>query len=284
MADFNKPANATSGWLDTFTEIKNAISSVAQMFDGTSDTNVPTGAKRIDSTTKEIFEYNGATWDSLGFVSDTADAGAVAAAAQVAADAAQDTADAAQVDATTAIADAASEDYGVHVDNSVTTNTAILSDLIGTRIDVTDGDYSASSFNLAIEGILMKKGDGVTAGASGDEMGHYLTLSGRIKKVSGAEPYVYLIWDGDDTGSLRNRAGVLKGLLSSTGSNYEKTSLPDSVVTEVKVERVDSSNELCFRFSCVFLGTNDDLSAHISLSGTKKYTGATVSSSNGTLY
>lgn len=93
MADFLSPKNANP-LLSLFGYVREGFDSVARMFDGTSDSNVPTGAKKIDGTTKEVFQYNGTAWDSLGFVNDTVNAGAIAAQAQ--ADATQAQADATQ--------------------------------------------------------------------------------------------------------------------------------------------------------------------------------------------
>jgi hypothetical protein len=98
MADFQNPKNSGS-LLSQFGFVRDLFTSVAKMFDGTSDSNVPTGAKRIVGSSKEVQEWNGSSWTSLGYVNDTANAGAVASAAQA-------TADSAQSDATQAIADA----------------------------------------------------------------------------------------------------------------------------------------------------------------------------------
>lgn len=76
MADFNKPAGSTSLWSTILTEIRSARESVAKMFDGgAGDTNIPTNAKRIDNATGEVLNYNGATWDSLGYVVSSAPTG-----------------------------------------------------------------------------------------------------------------------------------------------------------------------------------------------------------------
>lgn len=81
MADFQNPKN-TNPLLSLFGYVRDGLDSIARMFDGTTDSNVPTGAKKIDGTTKEVFQWNGASWASIGFVNDTANAGAVASAAQ----------------------------------------------------------------------------------------------------------------------------------------------------------------------------------------------------------
>ena len=80
MADFQNPKN-TNPLLSLFGYVRDGLDSIARMFDGTTDSNVPTGAKKIDGSTKEVFQWNGSSWDSLGFINDTADAGAVASAA-----------------------------------------------------------------------------------------------------------------------------------------------------------------------------------------------------------
>lgn len=116
MADFNNPDNNGS-LLSQFGHIRDLFTSAVRWFDGTSDSNIPVGAKRFVEGTKAIEEYNGSTWDHKGYLNDTANAGAAAATAQAAADAAQAAADTAQTtadDAQTA-ADEAASSSGVTV-------------------------------------------------------------------------------------------------------------------------------------------------------------------------
>lgn len=68
MADFNKPT-ITSLKADFPSEIREADISIARMFDGTTDSNIPTSSKRLQSRT--LSNWNGSSWDTLGYLFDT---------------------------------------------------------------------------------------------------------------------------------------------------------------------------------------------------------------------
>ena len=67
MADFSNPKNANP-LLSFLGYIRDCFTSVAKMFDGTTDSNVPVGAKKIDGSTKVVSQWNGSSWDAIGSV------------------------------------------------------------------------------------------------------------------------------------------------------------------------------------------------------------------------
>ena len=67
MADFSNPKNANP-LLSFLGYIRDCFTSVAKMFDGTTDSNVPVGAKKIDGSTKVVSQWNGSSWDVIGSV------------------------------------------------------------------------------------------------------------------------------------------------------------------------------------------------------------------------
>lgn len=64
MADFNKPANGDA-YTTHFSAIRDGRESVAKGFDGTTDSNIPTGAIGWDSTSSWWKRYTGAAWVAL---------------------------------------------------------------------------------------------------------------------------------------------------------------------------------------------------------------------------
>jgi len=67
MADFNNPKN-TNPLLNLFGYVREGFTSLAKMFDGTTDSNITTGAKKIDGSTKVVSQWNGSSWDAIGSV------------------------------------------------------------------------------------------------------------------------------------------------------------------------------------------------------------------------
>lgn len=61
MADFAKPT-ITSDYALLLDEIKAAITSVAVMFDGTTDSNIPSGAVKLNSQTNRFQRYTNGQW------------------------------------------------------------------------------------------------------------------------------------------------------------------------------------------------------------------------------
>lgn len=79
-ADFNKPTVSSS--YTTFpTEVRDNVSAVAKQ-DYSGASNIPTGTKRYNTSTKQIEQYNGSTWDAQE-ITNLAD-GAVSTAAKLA--------------------------------------------------------------------------------------------------------------------------------------------------------------------------------------------------------
>ena len=64
MADFDEPTIDTAYTLYSQV-IREVIGTVALWFDGTSDSNIPTGAKGWDATNRRFMEYSGSAWGAL---------------------------------------------------------------------------------------------------------------------------------------------------------------------------------------------------------------------------
>jgi len=66
MADFNEPTNVTLAEL-VLDRLKAQILSVAKLFIGTTDSNVPDGVVRYNESSNKFQKKNASAWDSLGF-------------------------------------------------------------------------------------------------------------------------------------------------------------------------------------------------------------------------
>lgn len=66
MADFNEPRNDTLAEL-VLDRLKAQILSVAKLFIGTTDSNVPDGVCRYNESSNKFQKKNGASWDNFGF-------------------------------------------------------------------------------------------------------------------------------------------------------------------------------------------------------------------------
>lgn len=64
MADFNKPV-LTSLYADMLTELKASIQESVIMLDGSTNTNIPTNAKRWNATNNYFENFNGTSWVAL---------------------------------------------------------------------------------------------------------------------------------------------------------------------------------------------------------------------------
>jgi len=146
--------------------------------------------------------------------------------------------------------------------------------IIGTRISVLDPvTYQASSFQFGIEVII--KAQLVGYGWRG-------LISGTITKTPGTEPFVDFsasrTYGGLTTGeSTVPASGLLATDLSTVTASF---TINDSNGDSALVERVDVSNELCFRFKWDGLTSgNYDWVARIS--GLKSFSGTDIVSTNG---
>jgi hypothetical protein len=187
------------------------------------------------------------------------------------------------------------EDYGVYAHQAYAqaATSDVTSPLIGTRMDITDAAYSSSSFNLTLDISILDDGSSASPQAydiktaSGAYSGFHGRMTGFIKKKSGQDPYVRLTYIAHDTGLQINSQVILYGTLGSGGQKLSVSGLVDALWSDVEIERVDSSNELCFRVS--FGGRWNQQATlnsviHACLQGTRNYLGAAVSSSNGTTF
>lgn len=66
MADHNLPTNTTLYSL-VLQYLRDLISDVAKMYDGTTTSNIPVGAKGYNSTNNKFQQWNGTAWVNLGF-------------------------------------------------------------------------------------------------------------------------------------------------------------------------------------------------------------------------
>lgn len=86
MGDFSKPV-PTDAFADVLTEIQALFTSVATMFGGTTDTNVPTGAVKLDTTNNRLEIWDGSAWQPTAIGNLAANA---VTTASIAADAVDD--------------------------------------------------------------------------------------------------------------------------------------------------------------------------------------------------
>ena len=66
MTDWNNPTNSST-YVNYTTEVCDRDLSLLKMLDGTTDTNLPSGAKRYNSTAGHFEVWNGATWSAFAF-------------------------------------------------------------------------------------------------------------------------------------------------------------------------------------------------------------------------
>lgn len=66
MANWNEPVTTTL-YTDAIAEFKNRDLSSLLMGEGTTETNLPTAAKRYNTSTNKFERYNGTTWANFGF-------------------------------------------------------------------------------------------------------------------------------------------------------------------------------------------------------------------------
>lgn len=170
----------------------------------------------------------------------------------------------------------ATEEYGVYTTGSASATTTVTTGLVGTRIDITDPDYATSAFTFNLKAYISSN----YPGSSGGE--YTRVVNATIKKQSGGDPFAIVKWNGDFSVPVQDFAtGALATGGSKVTSNDESTVA--GAVASVELERVESSNELCFRIIL-----NDDNSADweylVEMTGPKSYNGTDITSSNGTLF
>jgi hypothetical protein len=166
----------------------------------------------------------------------------------------------------------ATEEYGVYATGSPADGQTGSSTLLGTRLDITDGDYANSSFNLAIKGVL-------GAYPSNDLS---IKFDGFIKKLSGGDPFVIIHGQGDAAAADSVLSYIGNGTLASGGSTVRADA--GFGTSYIEIERVESSNELCFRLNYDFGQSLTSVTYQISLTGPKSYNGTDITSSNGTVF
>jgi len=150
--------------------------------------------------------------------------------------------------------------------------------LVGTRIDITDGAYSASTFNLDIVGHILIE----------DTQVPFMEVSGTIKKQAGGEPYI--VWQGsvDNWSGVGHAAADMVGDTVTLDADYSEIDLSyrswvgTSFGSEFRISRVHDSDELCFKLSFLASSSRTDVLFGFKVSGTKTYGGTDIVSSNGT--
>lgn len=165
--------------------------------------------------------------------------------------------------------------YAAYIDETLATGTTQTSSLLGTRIDVTSGSYSSSSFNFRMSGQIFTEAS-PNRGANIDII---------VKKESAGDPYAILRWSGNNSNQDNNHfSGIhAKGSLASSASVVTATTAVETDINEVELERVDSSNELCFRLN---FDADSNLARTLILwiEGPRTYAGTLISSTNGTTF
>ena len=176
-------------------------------------------------------------------------------------------------------------EYGVNLTDIQTgTGTSWTTALIGTRLDTSSPAYAASTFNFAFEATMGYNSSGTD---DPETVGSYvISLRGFIKKAVGTEPYCYLIVKVATLasgGGADSFANALTGTLTTSGTILTADfDLTYAAADSVRIERVDSSNELCFRLSCA-MPSITCFNAMMVMTGPRKYTGTLITtSSNGT--
>ncbi len=173
----------------------------------------------------------------------------------------------------------ATEEFGVYADATHSGATTYDTPLLGTRIDVTDPEYANSSFSLSLSGNY----EGHANILSAD-----LSFNGLIKKQSGGDPFARISVYGCDQDGSQYRVAIISGSLSTSGASI--IAIEDSVtaiwenISQVQLERVDSSNELCFRLSITHQNSSYEFRSTLTLAGPKSYNGTDITSANGTLF
>jgi hypothetical protein len=142
---------------------------------------------------------------------------------------------------------------------------------------VSDGNYATSSFNFNFSGTI----------ESTTNTADHLSFTGVIKKNSGGEPFARIHLKRLDGGSGVSVAlPIISGALSSNAAtisaDVDGVAHTTGLEGDLDIERIDSSNELCFRL--VWNGVNASRSYlyEITMSGPRQYNGTLISSSNGT--
>lgn len=74
MADFNISRFRTTSFMTIWDLLKETLTNMAKWFDGTTDTNLPVGAKRWSTSNKRFEQWNGTAWVELLPVADSASA------------------------------------------------------------------------------------------------------------------------------------------------------------------------------------------------------------------
>jgi hypothetical protein len=169
------------------------------------------------------------------------------------------------------ISSSSSSNFGCYVIDTTTSETSHDFPLLGTRIDVTDPAYAASSFDF--------KGIANWAQPGGASLGIHF----EIKKLSGGEPFAFVNARFlTQSGSSLDEAWSNQGSLASDASVVTATA-QWAYVNVVSIERVEDSDELCFRLN-VSAASSYSATLSARMSGQKTYSGSSVSSSNGTIF
>lgn len=174
------------------------------------------------------------------------------------------------------------EEYGVYLEqNDQSSGSAsFTTGLIGTRIDVSDSNYNTSSFKFDIKGTIGQ----AISGESDDFISqNVLHFTGTIKKSSGGEPFGFIVFSGV-YGNNSDQGGKLSGSLTSNLSKIDDGfTAQRGYLIGFDLERIDQSNELCFRFNIEWSSAyTQSHSVWVSLTGPRTYNGTLISSSNGT--
>lgn len=171
-----------------------------------------------------------------------------------------------------------SSEYAAYIIDNQTDvgKTDWTSNLLGTRLDVTDPDYSASTFNFQFQG-----------GVHDGTVGHYTHFTGTLKKEASGNPKLFLTaavdqWSGVYAGEVH--AEFYEFTTSGSAMAFAFLNSAINAQIQIEIERVDSSNELCFRINTTFPSNKTACNMYFNISGPRNYSGTLISSSNGTTF
>lgn len=180
---------------------------------------------------------------------------------------------------------ASAEDYGVYIQDpqSAASTTTWNSALFGTRIDVSDPNYNASSFNFRFTACAR------ATPPSSAEGTRQVLFTGSIKKNSGGDPFVTCTSSTETLQAVYNAENkTFAGGMSASGvtvaiMDFDNTAIATGFGTAT-LERVDSSNELCFRINFEFYTAVTSFYFGAEMSGARKFDGTLLTTSNGTTF
>jgi hypothetical protein len=174
---------------------------------------------------------------------------------------------------------AAGADFSAYRNDSVqTASTSYQSPLLGTGIDTSAGtDYTDSSFCFRYR-IDFGEQD------TDRQVDYTYVLDAIIKKASGSSTINVRghLRCGTAGGSHNDQAAPIGGTLNASGNTVAMSPANLGQMTSFNIERLDSSNELCFRINMV--GLSQTYISHATISGPRVFGGTEITPGQGTKF